>query len=134
VNPLRQQFLRFLCVGGSATALQYLLLYLLVDAFGVRASVASGLSYAVSTLYNYVASHYFTFRSQRGHATALPRFLLVAVVGLGLNTTIVWISSERYHLPHYLVAQLLATALTLCWNFFAARHWAFSTKTTPTTP
>ncbi len=117
--------LRFLCVGGSATALQYALLIGLVHVAAWAPLTASVTSYALSTLYNYLANHRLTFRSSRSHLSALPRFLLIALAGLGLNAAIMWLGHERWHL-HYLMAQLLATATTLGWNFAASRRWAFA--------
>lgn len=120
------QLLRFLGVGSCATLLQYGLLVLLVQLAGMPAVAASAASYAASTLFNYTANHRLTFRSLRAHHSALPRFLLVAVLGLGINTLVMWFAHEHGG-RHYLVAQLLATAASLCWNFLASRHWAFAT-------
>jgi putative flippase GtrA len=119
-------FGRFLCVGGSATALQYLLLMAMVGKFDVAPLIASSLAYAISTIYNYIASHAFTYRSRRAHSSALPRYVCVSAVGLGLNAAVVWISFDQLHM-HYLVAQLLATVATLSWNYLAGLRWAFAT-------
>ena len=127
-NPSGQAshtFVRFLCVGGSATALQYLLLVALVGPLGLAPVVASSIAYATSTMYNYVASHAFTFRSSRAHHSALPRFVCMSALGLGLNAAVVWLSFDQLHL-HYLVAQLLATVVTLGWNYLASLRWAFA--------
>lgn len=118
--------LRFLGVGGCATLLQYGLLVLQVQLAGMPAVAASAACYAASTLFNYAANHRLTFRSRRAHHSALPRFLLVAALGLGINTLVMWFAHEHGG-RHYLVAQLLATAASLCWNFLACRHWAFAT-------
>jgi putative flippase GtrA len=121
------QFARFLCVGGSATALQYLLLIAFVAWLGLTPLTASSISYALSTLYNYMANHAFTFQSDRDHYSALPRFSSVAIIGLALNAAVIWLAFDQFHV-HYLVAQLLATALTLGWNFLASRYWAFASR------
>lgn len=118
-------FLRFLWVGGSATALQYLFLVTLVVRVGLPPVVASSLAYAISAVYNYILSRVFTFRSHRAHASALPRFILVSTVALGLNAGVVWLSFDQLQL-HYLLAQFLATLVTLGWNYTASRNWAFA--------
>jgi putative flippase GtrA len=127
---LPEQMVRFAAVGGLATALHYLILIALVEGAGLDASLASACGYALSTLVNYALNRRLTFRSRRSHSSALPRFLWLAVVGLAINTAAVWLLAQVLGL-HYLVAQVAATALTLCWNFLAARHWAFAPQTDP---
>lgn len=127
---LLEQMLRFAFVGGLATALHYLILITLVNGTGLNVSVASAIGYTLSTLFNYASNRRLTFRSQRSHRSALPRFLWLAGFGLAINTVTVWLLAERLGI-HYLIAQVVATALTLCWNFFAARHWAFAPETDP---
>jgi putative flippase GtrA len=122
---LPDQIVRFACVGGLATLLHYLILIALVDGVGFGATSASACGYAISTLFNYALNRRLTFRSQRRHSSALPRFLWLATVGLSINTATVWLLVQQFEL-HYLVAQIVATALTLCWNFIAARYWAFA--------
>jgi putative flippase GtrA len=81
-------FFRFLLVGGSATALQYILFFAFVTWLAVAPVAGSSLAYAIITLYSYVASHGLTFRSRRRHGSAMPRFLLVLGVGLGRSTLV----------------------------------------------
>lgn len=125
---LPEQLLRFVGVGGLATALHYLILIALVAGAGLDATPASATGYALSTLFNYALNRRLTFRSRRSHRSALPRFLLLAGVGLAINTATVWFLAQHLGL-HYLIAQVVATALTLCWNFLVARHWAFAPQT-----
>lgn len=127
---LIDQMLRFAFVGGLATALHYLILIALVNGAGLDVSFASAIGYTLSTLFNYAINRRLTFRSRRSHSIALPRFLWLASFGLAINTATVWLLAERWGL-HYLVAQVAATALTLCWNFVAARRWAFAPETDP---
>jgi len=120
-------FSRFVLVGAVATAAQYLLLVALVDLFGSSAILASAISYAASTLLNYALNRRFTFSSQRAHGIALPRFLLVAATGLGLNTGIMWLLTAGVGL-YYLLAQVFATGVVLVWNFVLNNYWTFRTE------
>lgn len=127
---LLDQMLRFALVGGLATALHYVILIALVNGTRLDVSVASAIGYALSTLFNYATNRRLTFRSRRSHSSALPRFLWLASFGLAINTVTVWLLAERLGI-HYLIAQVAATALTLCWNFVAARRWAFAPEADP---
>jgi putative flippase GtrA len=120
------RFVRFLLVGGGATLLQYVLLVLFVHTWLPNAVAASTLAYVISAQCNYLANRAFTFRSDRPHASALPRFIVVTTIGLGLNAAVVWLAADGLKL-HYLLAQAFATVATLCWNYVASLRWAFAT-------
>ena len=66
--------LRFLLVGGTATAMQYAVLVALVRWAGVGPTLASCIGFVLSAVLNYALNRRFTFRSQARHAQALPRF------------------------------------------------------------
>ena len=118
------QFLTFVWVGGVTTSLQYLILILLVQYADCRPAFASGVGYAAGAGLSYFLNRRFTFETDRGHVQAVTRFMLVAAVGLVLNSTIVAIATEKLG-PNYLFGQVLATGLVLLWNFSANRLWTF---------
>ncbi|QPF73701.1 GtrA family protein [Roseateles sp. DAIF2] len=120
----RWQFSAFALVGGLATAVQYLLMALLIDALGWPAVPASGLSYAISAALNYLLNRRYVFRSRVSHGVAGPRFLLIVLIGLALNMGLLYIGVEMLDL-HWLLAQLFTTALVMLNNFLLAKFWAF---------
>lgn len=125
-----QQFLRFALIGGVATAVQYAILIMLVQAQVADAVAASAIGFALSALANYALNRRFTFNSTRPHGEALPRFTAVAMVALAVNTGLIWL----FHVPfsgHYLLAQVLATCGTLLWNYSANRLWTFTPRSLP---
>lgn len=122
---MRRQFLRFLLVGGSATLLQYLLLVLLVEWGGWPATPSSAVAYASAAVLNYGFNYYWTFASQRAHGQAAQRFAAVALVGLGLNSAIMFGLVDGLSW-HYVLAQVIATITVLLWNFLAHRAWTFA--------
>lgn len=127
MNPpnLVGQFLRFVGVGGAATALMYLLLAVGVELLGWPPLTSSVGAYALSAIFNYWANYHFTFASHSDHRHALPRFAAVATCGLAINAAIMWLLTERINW-HYLPAQVLATGAVLLWNFFANRRWTYN--------
>jgi putative flippase GtrA len=118
------QIMRFTLVGGVGTSAHYVVLVLLVSGFGVHPVLGSTTGFFVGMFTNYVLNRRFTFSSKRSHHEALWRFGAVALVGIGINTVIMVLLTESMKL-HYLLAQLIATALTLSWNFVGSRYWAF---------
>jgi putative flippase GtrA len=123
-----EQFIRFAIVGGVATGIQYAILIALVQGALAGPVAASSVGFAVSAIINYALNRSITFRSSQAHAEALPKFAIVAVLGLAVNASLIWL----FHIPvglHYLLAQVLATGGTLLWNFTLNRIWTFSPRT-----
>lgn len=121
-----RSFMRFLLVGGSATALHYAVMGLLIAALGVTAGIASASGYCISTLYNYWANARFTFAGKHDHAHSLPRFLATALAGLGINQLVLLLLIQ-VGLP-VAAAQILATGCVLLWNYFINAIWAFRSR------
>jgi putative flippase GtrA len=123
-TTVRTQFVLFLLVGGFSTALHYIILIVLVQSDLSGPLIASAIGFTSSAIFNYILNRQLTFRSTRPHAQAAPRFALVALTGLGINTVLLWL----FHGPgaqHYIIAQLLATIGTIFWNFVLNRLWTF---------
>jgi putative flippase GtrA len=78
--------------------------------------------FGAGVLVNYCLNYHLTFKSNKPHRTALPKFLVIAMAGLCLNTLIMALATEWLH---YLLSQALATAPVLAWNFLCNRLWTF---------
>ena len=117
-------FGRFLAVGGTCTAFQYGLLALLVDGARWWPALASACAYAAAMLLNYELTRRFTFHGRGSSWPLFGRFVAVQGAGLALNTA-VFEAGLRLGLPHYLLAQLAATAVVTLVSWNAYRRWAF---------
>ncbi|WP_160153088.1 GtrA family protein [Microbulbifer sp. ALW1] len=122
LKPLLGRAGRFAAVGGVATGVQYLLLVALVEFIGVAEVPSSVLAFLLSAAVNYWLNFYLTFAGRARHREALPRFVLVAVIGLAMNTLI--FSLTLSILP-YLLAQVCATLVTLIGNFLLHQFWIY---------
>lgn len=116
-------FIKFVGIGGLATALQYALMILLIEWLQLQAVLASATAYAISAIFNYLANYYFTFASDKNHLQAFSKFVVVAVLGLSLNTLLFYLVFNSG--LHYLIAQFFATLVTLCVNFAAHKLWIY---------
>ena len=117
------RFVRFALVGGTATAIQYGVLVLLVRGLGMAPTPASSIGFAVSAVVNYALNYRFTFRSDRPHGPATARFGALAGAGLLVNSGIMHVMVGM-RVP-YLLAQVCATAVVLFWNFVGNSLWTF---------
>ena len=116
---------KFLSASGLATAFQYVLLLALVELGSAAVVPASIAAYAGGSWLNYWLRRGFVFRSRARHRRAVPRYLIVAGVGLGLTGFMMRLGVDYLSLP-YPVSQVAATALVLGWNFTAHRLWTFA--------
>ncbi|MCC5612699.1 GtrA family protein [Nostoc sp. CHAB 5834] len=119
-------FFRFLFVGGSATIVHYAVMATSMHFFDVAPGLASALGYMIAAAYNYTANYLITFKSRSQHRRAIPRFVAVAIAGLGLNQAVllVLISAGLFVGS----AQIVATLAVLLWNYLLSCLWTFAPR------
>lgn len=120
------RFVRFVLVGGLATAIQYALLILLVRVFGMAPTPASSIGFVLSAIVNYLLNYRFTFHSSRPHGPAAAKFGALAGAGLLINGAIMRLMVGLG--VQYLLAQACATLVVLLWNFIGNSFWTFGVE------
>ncbi len=116
--------LRYAGAGGVGTLLHYLVLTLCVEVFAMRPTLGTFLGASVGAAVNYALNYHFTFASSIPHRTALPKFLTVALLGVGINSGGMWL---LLHLTrwHYLPSQMLCTIVVFTVGYIANAVWTF---------
>ena len=123
---VRMAFIRYSLTGAAATALHYTVLLALVELLGMAAAPAAGIGALCGAALSYLVNRRFTFQgSGASHGQAVPRFVLVALVGAALNSLIVGVGTQALGW-HYLAAQALATLLVLALGYHLNRSWTFA--------
>jgi putative flippase GtrA len=117
------RFVRYIVVGGVATAIQYAILVLLVRSFGMAPTAASTIGFALSAVVNYLLNYSFTFRSDRPHGPAAAKFAVLAVTGLLINAIIMHLMVTGG--VRYLIAQACATGVVLSFGYVTNSVWTF---------
>ena len=149
------EIIRFLLVGGTATAADYLTFYLLrnyalgsylvptksFDVFSLIASTAMG--FGVGLLVNWVLSVRFVFsvakeKNKSELKSAFWKFTLVALVGLaitelGMHLFVFALPEIRFGSVKELLglplqewlAKIVMTAIVLIWNYLGRKLWVF---------
>ena len=119
------QFLLFAGIGAIGTLGHFSILVVLVQLWTIDPVIASCLGFIVGALINYILNYHFTFQSNKGHTEALAKFLIVAVVGAGINATIMYNGVKNTDI-NYLIVQVFATSVVLLWNFAINKLWTFT--------
>lgn len=87
-NSRISEILRFCIVGGLATVIQFGIYVVFVDAVGVKAVPSTLISYAISFVFNYILSSYFTFH-KKPSAQNMVGFVTSHAINMGLQAGIV---------------------------------------------
>ena len=119
------QFLLFAGIGAIGTLGHYTTLIVLVQFWAVDPVFASSFGFVVGAIVNYILNYHFTFQSDKRHAEALTKFLIVATIGAGINGVIMYIGIENTSI-NYMIVQIFATAVVLLWNFVVNKLWTFA--------
>lgn len=122
VKLVFSQLATYSVVGAVAAATNFSVLIVLVQDLGANPVVASMAGFVAAALVSYVLNYHITFRCKNPHNTALAKFFVVALVGLGLNTLIMAVLLKWLY---YVICQALAIPVVLLWNFTCNRFWTF---------
>ncbi len=127
-----KRFALFLGIGGLSTLIQFLLLILFVESRWLPEVAASVAGYVLSSIFNYWANYRYTFNSRSNHKETIPKYLIAVAIGLSTNTVLfaafLFVFDHYLPLPwveHYLVAQFLATGITVVLNFCVHKFWIY---------
>ena len=118
-----KRLLRYTLVGAIATAAQYALLALCVEAGAWPAWLASGFGAVIGAQVAYFGNRWFTFAYRGGFGASWLRFQTTAAFGALLGMLVVGIAVHFGW--HYLAAQVAATLSMLLLTFAINRVWAF---------
>lgn len=118
MRQLVAQFMKFGVVGAVAFVIDYGLLALLTEAFGLNYLVSATVSFIASVVFNYAASMRYVFTHKEGMSRRreFVIFVILSVVGLGINNACMWAGVELFGI-HYLLTKIAATAIVMVWNF-----------------
>jgi len=128
MQHLIKKFIKFGMVGVSGVAVDFGITWVFREILSIDQYVANSIGFMCAVVSNYLLNRRWTFRSKDPAVAAqFGKFLLVALVGLILNNTIIYLLHDCSTVPFY-SAKLLATGVVMLWNF-AANNW-FTFKNT----
>lgn len=118
MKKLLAQFMKFGVVGVIAFVIDYGLLALLTELFGINYLVSATISFTASVVFNYVASMRYVFTHKEGMSRRreFVIFVVLSVIGLLINNGCMWAGVELLGI-HYLLTKIVATAIVMIWNF-----------------
>lgn len=120
--------LRYLLIGGSCALGDMLLLYTFVEFFHIWYLYASIISWVITSILSFLGQKHFTFKNtSKKYQIQFPIFILVAIVGLGLNSLCLFFLVSILKI-WYMFANIITKFIVLIWNFLAHKYITFKTK------
>ena len=123
-NKLLVQIIKFVIVGGIATIIDFVVLYILKEYVGINEILANTISFTVSVIYNYIASIKWVFDvdKDKNEKQQFIIFIVFSIIGLGINNLILWICIDKFNI-HYLIGKVFATGIVMVFNFITRKKF-----------
>lgn len=120
------QFFRYLFVGGTAFVVDYVLLFVFTEFVHIHYLAASVFSFLISLVVNYLFCIFWVFHhnSSRSRICEFLVFVLIASIGLGLNTIIMYLFTDGLGL-YYMLSKIISSFIVAFWNFFARKYFLY---------
>ena len=120
------KFLRFCIVGVSGTVIDFGLTWLCKEVFKIPKFIANAIGFVVAATNNYILNRIWTWGSTNDQVgVEYTKFFVVSLIGLGINTLILYIFNEKLKWNFYL-SKVFATSVVMLWNFFANNFFTFA--------
>jgi putative flippase GtrA len=124
VRAALPEALRFAAVGTASAGLYFALLWMLTVLTRWSLTLRATMAYGSGILFNYLVQRSFTFRSARQHQHAGPRYMVVQLGGMAINSAVIWLGVDVEHW-WYPAVQVAAIGLTTIWSYLGQKFWAF---------
>ena len=122
MKKLISQIFKFGIVGGSAFVIVYGIMIALTEVVGINYLISSGISFAVSVIYNYILSVRWVFEVEKNgdKRKEFIVFIVLSLIGLALNQLLMWVTVSGIHI-FYMVAKILVTVVVMIYNFITRK-------------
>lgn len=123
-NKLFIQIIKFVIVGGIATIIDFVVLYILKEYVGLNEILANTISFTVSVIYNYIASIKWVFDvdKDKNEKQQFIIFIVFSIIGLLINNLILWICIDKFNI-YYLIGKVFATGIVMIFNFITRKKF-----------
>ncbi len=126
MEKLIKQILRFGVVGFLCFFIDYGVMVALVELAGINELIASGCSFTVSVVVNYILSITIVFDADReaNKAAQFLVFVILSLIGLGINQLIMWGGTSwlgQYMTRSYMIVKIFATGIVMVYNFITRK-------------
>ncbi|MDR1713121.1 MAG: GtrA family protein [Coriobacteriales bacterium] len=122
MQKLLAQIAKFGVVGVIAFLIDYGLLLLLTEVCGLNYLLSATIAFSVAVVFNYLASMRYVFKHKEGfdRRREFVLFVVLSLIGLGLNDLCMWLGVELLSLD-YRLTKIVATGIVMVYNFVSRK-------------
>lgn len=116
------QIIKFSGVGILCFVIDFGFLAFFKELFKLSSTLSAALSFTISVVVNYILSMRFVFvpNENRNKARNFIWFVLLSIIGLGINELIIWSGNEKLGYNLYFI-KIVATAVVMVYNFITRK-------------
>jgi putative flippase GtrA len=120
------KFIKFCIVGFSGVFVDFGVTYFFKEVVKLQKYVANAIGFTTAATTNYILNRIWTFESQNPQVfLEFSRFFIIALIGLGINSAIIWLMNGKFKVNFYL-SKLVATIIVTGWNFLINAYFTFA--------
>lgn len=124
-KSLLLKFIKFGVVGASGVLVDFGFTWFFKEVVKIQKYVANAIGFTLAASSNYFLNRWWTFQSHNPNVAAeYSRFIFFSLIGLGLNTLVIWFLVSKQKRNFY-VSKLIAIGIVTIWNFFANLMFTF---------
>ena len=119
------RIIKFGLTGLLGMAIDFGATWLFKEKIKINKYIANAIGFSLAVTNNYFINRIWTFQSTNPHlGTEFTKFVFVSLVGLGLNTYIIYLFHQRKNGINFYLAKFFAVLIVFVWNFLA--NWLFT--------
>lgn len=120
------KFLKFCVVGVTGTIIDFGLTWICKEKLKIPKFIANAIGFVVAATSNYILNRIWTWGSTNEQVgVEYVKFFGVSLIGLGLNTLILYLLHEKLKL-NFWISKVFATGVVMVWNFLANHYFTFA--------
>lgn len=119
------QYAKFVVIGGLATAVNSLVLVLLIEFAELNATLAVVAAFVPAFAVSYGLNRLWTFAAMGSHVEQVPKYFVGQLAGLGLNAGLMFLATNTLGLSYWwgIAASIVVTPPLV---FLFQKHWTFA--------
>lgn len=110
------QAVRYLVTGLSSAAIEFALLFVFKDVFGLSILASNSAALSIVFWFNFLVNRFWSFKSKMKLSRQLTMYLALFVFNLGASDLIMYLLTNQLSMQ-YLLAKVFAIGAVVCWNF-----------------
>ena len=121
-----KKFIKFGIVGFTGLFVDYGITYVSKEKLKIQKYIANAIGFCAAATTNYFLNRIWTFQSTDPEIfIEYSQFIFVSLIGLGINTLILWLIVSKFKLNFYL-SKFFTIMVVTVWNFFANLYFTFA--------